>query len=207
MHRVLLVAEGTLDHPLRNIASIFTGMTITLACGFIVVRSDMPLPLMILTFAVLLVGVAWLKARFSGQRQFRLEKRRDDEALRITGRFEEGHVGSSQPRDLVAAELADDGLYFTTTHDQGTERFRLGPPAFAPESLELLHRAVHDLQTLSLTEIHSRYSRGSGAIRFYDAKKLVLLRFNEKPGYMTVLWLAAGFTVLFWLVAGRLLLP
>lgn len=206
MRRVLLVAEGSLDHPLRNVASIFAGMTATLACGFLIVRSGIPLPLTVVALAALLLGMAWLQTRFGGQRQFRLEKRGDSEPLRITGDFEDGRVGSGASRELAAAELAGDALRLTVADKQGTEHFHLRPPAFSPESLELLLGTIQELQTLSLDRIRSRYSQSDGKVRFYDAKKLILLRFHQKPGYMMVLWLVSGITVLFWFVAGRSLL-
>lgn len=205
MRRVLLVAEGTLDHPLFNIASIAVGMTVTLGCGFIILNSGLPGPLTFTAIVALLVGVAWLKARLGGQREFRLEKRAGDEPLRLTGRFEEGHTGAGGPRDLVATELGEDGLCFTVADGRGTERFHLRPPAFDRESLQLLHEAVQELQSLSAAEIQARYERGDRAIRFYDARKLMLLRFHQKPGYMMILWLVAALTVLFWLIVGAFL--
>lgn len=200
MRRVLLVAEGTLDRPLRNIISIFVSMTVILVCGFLIIDSGIPGPLMVAALAALLMGVAWLKTRFGGQREFRVEKRAEDEPLRITGRFEEGHVGSSGLRELVATKPGENELCFEVAGDQCTERFHLRPPAFSRESLQLLHEAISELQTLPPVEIHSRFSQGDGAIRFYDAKKLMLLRFHQKPGYMMILWLVAGLTVLFWLI-------
>lgn len=200
MRRVLLVAEGTLDHPLRNIILIFVAMTAILFCGFLIIDSGMPGPLVAAALAALLVGVAWLKARFSGQREFRVEKRAEDEPLRVTGRFEEGHIGSSSSLQLIATKPGENDLCFEVAGDQGTERFHLCPPAFSRESLQLLHEAIGQLQTLSAAEIHSHFSQGDRVIRYYDAKKLMLLRFHQKPGYMMILWLVAGLTVLFWLI-------
>lgn len=202
MRRILLVAEGTLDRPPLNVLAIVVGMTIILVCGFLIVTSGLPGPLVVAAVVVLVVAVAWAKARFGGQREFRVEKRAEGGPLRIAGRFEEGHVGSGHPRELVTTEIGDNALWFEAGDDAQPRRFHLRPPAFSTESLQMLHEAIGELRALDPDEIASRFGSGDRPIRYYDAKKVVLLRFQQKPGYMMILWLIAGLTVLFWFVMG-----
>lgn len=200
MRRVLLVAEGTLDHPVANVMSIFAGMSVTLVCGFLIITIGMPGPVTIAAVAALLIAVAWLKARFGGQRTLRVEKPAGDEPLRVAGRFEEGQVGTARPRDLVATELCGDRLYFEVSTDEGTERFHIRPPAFSRDSLVVLRDAISDLRTLSVQDIPARFSQQDLAIRVHDAKTLILLRYYQKPSYIMIIWLVAALTVLFWLI-------
>ncbi|MDX1610293.1 MAG: hypothetical protein R3225_09255 [Halofilum sp. (in: g-proteobacteria)] len=204
--RILLVAEGTLDRPMVNVLWMVGGITITLICGFAIVRSGLPTLPMIAALIALLVAVALVQGRFGGPREFRVEKPLGGGPLLVTGRFNDGEIRAREPLPLEQVVLEDDALAFEAREGDRTRRYHLRPPAFRRDSLEQLQRSIANLEDASEGDLHRRFGPGnSHGIKLYDAKSLILLRFTQKPAYTAIMWLTCGATVLGWLLVAALL--
>lgn len=196
MRRVLLIAQGTLDRPLVNVASIVMSVTVTLGLGIAIINLGLPTGVTIGALAALLVTVAFIKGRFGGPREFRVEKPADGGPLRVSGRFANGEIPAGKPRELASLGMAEGRLTFEADGSAGKEPFHLAPPAFSEESLAMLHGEIERLADSTVDDILARFRSRPAGIRLYDAKQLVLLRYVQKPSYMAVLWGVSGITML-----------
>lgn len=196
MRRVLLIAQGTLDRPLTNIASIVVSVTVVLGLGIAIINLGWPTGVTIGALVALLVAVALIKGRFGGPREFRVEKPAEGGPLRISGRFSDGEIPAGKPREITRLEVTGDQLVFETETTDGRESFHLEMPAFSAESMIMLRNEIEQLQESSVDEVLARFRSGSSGIRLYDAKQLVLLRYVQKPSYMAILWTISGLTMM-----------
>lgn len=195
MRRVLLIGQGTLDRPLINIASIVVSVTVTLGLGIVIINLGWSTGVTIGALVALLVAVAFIKGRFGGPREFRVEKPAEGGPLRITGRFANGEIPTGRPREITRLDMVDGQLVFETETNEGREPFHLGPPAFSTESLTTLRDEIERLRESGIEDILTRFRSSHAGIRLYDAKQLVLLRYVQKPSYMAVLWAVSGITM------------
>lgn len=195
MRRVLLIAQGTLDRPLINIASIVASVTVTLGLGIAIISLGWSTGMTIGAIAVLLVAVALIKGRFGGPREFHVEKPAEGGPLRVTGRFSNGEIPAGKPREIVHLEMLDDRLVFETGPSDDRESFQMETPAFSMESMTMLRDEIERLHESGLDEILDRFRSGVPGIKLYDAKQLVLLRYVQKPSYMAILWTVSGLTM------------
>ena len=199
MRRTLLVAEGSLHRPVLNILSIAIGFSVTLLLGLLILRMPLSLWMTITAIALVVIAIAWIKGRYGGPREFRVERPVAGGALRLTGRFENGEIPVSKPRDVTHTEHDADTLTFHVNGSQGPESYHLRPPAFSHESMTTLRGLIDELPTLPESALLDRYAKGRDGIKAYDAKQLLLLRFTQKPGFMLITWAVSGLTLLFWL--------
>lgn len=200
MRRTLLVAEGTLDRPLMDVLTTAAGFSVTLLIGFGILHLGLPGWATIMAIAALLIGVAWIKGRYGAPRSFRIEKPAAGGALRITGRFENGELPHNTPAELLHAHREGDSLLFLTRLGDGERTFHVQPPAFSVTSMDALQGLIDEMPEESPETLESRYRKGHNGIKAYDARKLLLLRFTQKPGYVPLTWLIVSITLLFWLV-------
>lgn len=204
--RILLVAEGTLDRPLLNVLWMVGGITITLVCGFAIVRSGLSTLPMTAALIALLVAVAVIQGRFGGPREFRVEKPLGGGPLLLTGRFNDGEIRARGPLPLERVVLEEDALAFETRDGERTRRYHLRPPAFRRDSLQRLQQSIAGLEDASEADVRRRFGAGNtSGIKLYDAKSLILLRFSQKPAFTAIMWLTCGSTVLGWLLVAALL--
>lgn len=196
MRRVLLIAQGTLDRPLVNIASIVVSVTVTLGLGIAIISFGWPIGMTIAALLALLVAVALIKGRFGGPREFHVEKPAEGGSLRVTGRFSNGEIPAGKSREVTRLEIRNDRLVFGTTSTEGEESFYLETPAFSVESMTLLRDEIEKLGESGVDEILARFRSGVPGIKLYDAKQLVLLRYVQKPSYMAILWTVSGLTMM-----------
>ena len=199
MRRTLLVAEGTLDRPLINIATTAAGFSVTLLAGFGILHLGLPGWVTLLAIATLLTGVAWIKGRYGAPRSFRVEKPAAGGALRITGHFDNGELPHNGPAELLHARREGDSLLFLTRHGDGERTFHLQPPAFSPTAMDALQAVMDEMPEATPDALETRYKRGHNGIKAYDARKLLLLRFTQKPGHVPVTLAVVSVTLLFWL--------
>ncbi|SEO45338.1 hypothetical protein [Aquisalimonas asiatica] len=199
MRRTLLVAEGTLDRPLVNVATTAAGFSVTLLLGFGILHLGLPGWVTLLALAALLIGVAWLKGRYGAPRSFRVEKPAVGGALRITGRFDNGELPHNAPAELLHARREGDSLLFLTRHADSERTFHIRKPAFSQPAMDALQTLMDEMPEATPDALETRYKKGHNGIKAYDARKLLLLRFTQKPGHVPVTLVIVSVTLLFWL--------
>lgn len=205
MRRTLLVAEGTFQRPLVEIATTAIALSVTLSLAVGVFRLGLPGWATALAIAALLIVAAVLKGRYGGPQEFRLERPAGGATLRLTGRFANGEIGAGSPRDVVAVERDGDALAFRVADTEAEAVYRLTRPAFSQASMSLLHDLVRELPALTEDDLAQRYASRRAPIRAYNARGLLLLRFSQKPAYMLLTWATAAATVVVWLLVLSLL--
>lgn len=205
MSRILLVAEGTFHRPLVNTLAVVAGTSVTLLIGLAIIRSGLPTVITLPMIVALLLAAAYVNARYGGPREFRLEKRPDDEALRLVGRFDNGELGSGAPGLLREARLERDTLRLLVERDGQRMEYHLTPPGFGTQGMQALERVIDALGNLSPDELARRYNDAADGIKVYKAKDLLLLRFTQKPGYAMLLWLIAAATMIVWVMIGAVI--
>lgn len=199
MRRTLLVAEGTLDRPLRNIATTAAGFSITLLVGFGILHLGLPGWVTLAAIIALIVGMAWVKGRYGAPKSFRLEKPSDGGPLRITGHFQDGEIPHDSPAELLEARREGDRLSFRVRTGSSERTAYITPPAFSTSGMDALSALIATMPDQSPDALQATYKGGHEGIKAYDARKLLLLRFTQKPGYLPITWLVAAITLLLWL--------
>lgn len=201
MRRTLLIAQGTFQNPFRETLVTALGLSITLTLGLVALRLPTSEWLGMVLVAVILVTAAVLKARFAGPREFRVEKPADGGMLRVTGQFDNGSIPASQPVPLREARVSDNELVLEVDADTELAAYRVARPAFSGSSMTLLAELIGELRDSEPDALQERYRGRGQAVRAYDARGLLLLRFAQKPGYMPLTWSIAAATVVLWLMA------
>ncbi|MDN3519345.1 hypothetical protein QWY84_17200 [Aquisalimonas lutea] len=200
MRRTLLIAEGTFHRPVRETLTTVVGLSVTLLLGIAVLRMQLPGWLTLALIAALLVGVAVLKARFGGPREFRIERPTEGDVLRLTGRFDNGEVPVKAPRTLSGVRREGDTLVLEVNDDGDPAGYRLSSPAFSTASQDRLAALIRELPETGEQTLLERYRRKQDGIRAYDARSLLLVRFTQAPGFMLLTWAVAAATVALWLL-------
>ena len=206
MRRTLLVAEGTFTRPLLEIGITALGLSLTLLVGFFIINLGLPGWLTLVLIVMLLVGVALLKGRYSGPREFQVERPTDGQPLRLTGRFDDGELPVKSPQQLLGVEHDGEALVFhTQTADGSPHHFRIGRPAFSAAGMDTLASLAAEFPDASLENLEQRYKHGRDGIKAYPARNLLLLRYAQTPSYMTLTWGTAFVVLIAWiLVLGAL---
>lgn len=200
MRRTLIVAEGTFTRPLLEICITAVGLSITLLLGFFIINLGLPGWLTLVLIVALLVGVALLKGRYSGPREFRIELPAEGGKPRITGRFDDGELPVKSPRELVAVRHDGDILLFRTRWSDGSEKhFRIARPAFSIKGMETLARLIEEFPETPGDTLEQRYKDGRDGIKAYPARNLLLLRYAQTPNYMTLTWGTAFVVLIAWI--------
>jgi len=193
------VAQATFDRAAPHIGAIFLGMSATLLVGWAILGLGLPGWLAAVIILAFVVGLALLKARF-GPAEIRVDKRADEDAVRVVGRFSGSVIRDKQARPVSGASVTDGGDLRIDLADAGEPgSVWLRQPAFKAESLQLLADLINGLFTSSQHELRERYQGVQRSLKVYDAKNMLLLRLTERPSYMAMTWLVAGATALFWM--------
>ena len=201
MRRTLLVAEGTFKRPLLEICITALGMSMTLLVGFFILNLGLPGWLTLVLIVALLVGVALLKGRYSGPREFRIERPGDSQTLQLTGRFDDGELPVKSPQQLLGVVRDDDALVFQTrTADGNLKDFRIGRPAFSPAGMDTLVSLTGEFPEVPQESLEQRYKDGRDGIKAYPARNLLLLRYAQSPNYMTLTWGTAFVVLIVWIL-------
>lgn len=196
MRRILLIAQGTIDRPVADILSIAASAAITFVAGIAILSMNWPLSVTLTALVALLVLVALAKARFRGPRELRIEKPADGGPLGISGRFTDGEIPVGRTRELASLSLEGGTLRFTTRDENGDASVRIDQPAFSTESLATLRDTIEAMRDMDENDVLRHFRTGVEGLKLYDAKKLVLLQFTQKPSYMAILWVTSGVTIL-----------
>ncbi len=201
MRRTLLVAEGTFSRPLLNIVTTAGGITLILALGIVILRMPVPGWAQLAGIAALLIATAWVKGRYGGMREFRVERPVDGSALRLSGRFDNGEIPANAPEPLSTVERHGDTLVLSAAPAGLTPvEYRVSSPAFKPESMDRLATLITELPEIPEETLLGRYRQRTGGLKAFDARGLLLVRFVETPSFMALTWTIAGITVVFWLL-------
>ncbi|QIT55637.1 hypothetical protein HC341_10710 [Aquisalimonas sp. 2447] len=201
MRRTLLVAEGTFKRPLLEICITALGMSMTLLVGFFILNLGLPGWLTLVLIVALLVGVALLKGRYSGPREFRIERPADSPTLQLTGRFDDGELPVKSPQQLLGVVHDDDALVFhTRTADGRLKDFRIGRPAFSRAGMDTLISLTGEFPDVPQESLEQRYKDGRDGIKAYPARNLLLLRYAQSPNYMTLTWGTAFVVLIVWIL-------
>lgn len=201
MRRTLLIAQGSFQNPFRETLVTALGLSITLTLGLVALRLPASDWVGLVLVAVILITAAALKARFAGPREFRVEKPADGGPLRITGQFNDGSIPASQPVPLREARAQDEELLLEVDEEAGPATYRVSRPAFSGASMAMLAELIGELRDSEPDTLQERYRGRGQAVRAYDARGLLLLRFAQKPGYMPLTWAIAAATVILWMMA------
>ncbi len=202
MRRILLVAEGTPHRPVVHTLAIAAGISVTLLAGVAILRSGLPGWATLGAIALLLVAVAYVNGRYGSPRMMRVEKPAEGGGLRVVGRFDNGEIPSGRPATLEHLTLTARGMELQVA---GYPPMRLSSPAFSREAMERLETTVRSMESDPEEQLRARIEHGAPGVRIHDAGKLLLLRYVQKPAYMTLLWLVSGVTVMVWLLLGALM--
>ena len=207
MRRTLLIAEGTFTRPLLEICTTALGLSVTLLAGFFILNLGLPGWLTAVLIVALLVGVALLKGRYGGPREFRVELPAGEDTPRLTGRFDDGELAVKSPQQLLGVEQDGDALVFRTLAAKGGQQyFRINRPAFSVAGMATLARLIEELPETPQNALEQRYKDGKDGIRSYPARNLLLLRYAQPPNYMTLTWVTAFVVLIAWiLVLGALI--
>jgi len=202
VRRTLLVAEGTFTRPLLEICITAVGLSATLLVGFFIINLGLPGWLTLALIVALLVGVALLKGRYSGPREFRIERPAGAGALNLTGRFDDGELPLKSSQELVSVRHEGDALMFLTrTPDGRQHRFHIARPAFSTAGMDALAQLVEELPEAPGENLEQRYKEGKDGIKAYPARNLLLLRYAQTPNYMTLTWGTAFVVLIAWVLA------